>query len=165
MYFYSNKSVHKLIPGQEKIKPSQIQDDEASISVFSFSITALYFRRVFSLPISINRYVLTSFLKRLFKSLKQKLKMLTKERCAFCEISGVKNPEILSVHHVLPQAGWNGGDKDGHLLLCDRCHLLLHVLLFGEVGKWVKSGDSWEKMREKIKICTARWLTNASSPE
>jgi len=86
------------------------------------------------------------------------------EICARCGTFGDART-VLNVHCFLPQTGWKGGDKDGHILLCDRCHLILYVLLFSEVGKWVKSGDSWEKMREKIKTYTAGWILNANSPK
>jgi hypothetical protein len=87
------------------------------------------------------------------------------QTCAKCGTFGDENRTILYVHHVLPQTGWSGGDDDGHLVLCEHCHLDLHILLLCEVGSCAKIGMSWGNMRKHIKNFTKGWVSDASSTE
>lgn len=67
--------------------------------------------------------------------------------------------ENVHEHHVIPLKGWEGTDH-GRILLCKKCHDILHLMLFAEVGIRLKPIDKciWMMIRDGLVDFTDWWL-------
>lgn len=79
------------------------------------------------------------------------------QKCGWEERPG----EPLHEHHLIPQKGWEGTDREGRILLCNEHHRQVANYVLARVGKLVKveNVEIWKALREQIKSYTAWWCT------
>lgn len=71
--------------------------------------------------------------------------------------------EGIQEHHVIPRA-IGGRDVDGRILLCEKCHLLLHEAIRKFVGDWILPGTSVMFIRDECGSISHEEIPKMTSP-
>lgn len=71
--------------------------------------------------------------------------------CQCCDLSGEANSPVLVFHHIVGVACGGPDSVENGLTLCQNCHMLLHLYVFGKVRiEWDKFDDDETKKFKRI---------------
>ncbi len=81
--------------------------------------------------------------------------------CSKCGTFGSEDLRLTQIHehHVLPQKGWEG-QESRKILLCEKCHNIIHHIISTYVGIKLKQVDKkiWLIIKDNIEKFTLWWV-------